>query len=446
MKKIDENNRKAINLKKGDRMIVNLTLSGDIDFDSKNRYNLFRLFKTDPEMMKLKGLMIDEYGRIDGDNTININFKYSSESTDTGEDIISRSEIERTRDFNGNVDVQLFKLTEIKNKKGEFISYRSVETLEDGDKINVIATYDSIGNLITKRYTKGSLECYTFRSDNGVVSENYDDGDIKTNKIYTTRENDATEKIVIRSKEGDNTIRSEIRYNYIYDNNNRLVCILTENNNTRKISQSIVRDPFGNILSNSIYDNNGNLIDVYKYERNSNLTSIYREFTVTKYEGTGKNIICKKFEIDNRNRLVRLSTNSYNKFIEAKYNGQHYGGNYITEIKCLNKGYDRDPDNKDMRMKIVIDGNGNERTEVFINTSEDSNKPSPLLIFTRERTILGETSISFREECFADINTSMMHDINLMYNEYNLSYNDYNGIIFGESSFYYYLPHEIRGY
>lgn len=445
MKKIDENNKKAINLKKGDRMIVNLTLSG-IEFESKDRYKLLGLFKTDPEMMKLRRLMIDEYGRIDGDNTININFKYSSESTDTGEDIITKSEIERTRDFNGNVSNQLFKLTEIKNKKREFISYRGVETLEDGDKINVIATYDSIGNLITKRYTKGSLEYYNFRSDNGVVSENYDDGDIKTNKIYTTRENDATEKIVVHSKEGDNTIRTEIHYNYIYDNNNRLVCILTENNNTRKISQSIVRDPFGNILSNSIYDNNGNLINVYKYDRIDNLLSTYRELIVTKYEAIiSKDVICKKFKIDNRNRLIGLSSNSRNKFIEAEYHGQ-YGGNYITEIKCLNKGYDRVPDNKDMRMKIVIDGNGNERTEVFINTAEDSNKPSLLLIFTRERTILGETSITFREECFADISTSMMHDINLMYNEYNLSYNNYNGIIFGESSFYYYLPHEIRGY
>lgn len=440
MKKIDENNMKPITLKKGDRMIVNLTLSGDIEFEPKNKYKILNLFKTDPEMMKLRGLMIDEYERVNGDNTININFKCSSESIDTGDDIISKYEIERTRDFNGNVTNQLFKMTEIKNKKREFISYRGVETLEDGDKINVIATYDSIGKLITKRYTKGSLEYYNFRSDNGVVSENYDDGDIKTNKIYTTRENDATEKIVVHSKEGDNTIRTEINYNYIYDNNNRLVCILTENNNTRKISQSIVRDPFGNILSNSIYDNNGDLINVYKYERDSNLMSMYRELTVTKYEAIiSKDVICKKFKIDIRNRLIGLSSNSRNKFIEAEYH--EYGGDYITEIKCRNKGFEQ-YNSKDMKMKIVIDGNGNERMEVFINTD----KPSPLLIFTRERSILNETAISFREECFADINTSMLHDINLMYNEYNLSYNNYNGIIFGESSFYYYLPHEIRGY
>jgi hypothetical protein len=441
MKRIDENNMKPINLKKGDRMIVNLKLSGDIEFEPKNKYELYELFKTDPEIMKLKRLMIDEYGRIDGDNTININFKCSSESIDTGDDIISKYEIERTRDFNGNVTDQMFKMTEIKNKKREFISYRGVETLEDGDKINVIATYDSIGKLITKRYTKGSLECYTFRSDNGVVSENYDDGDIKTNKIYTTRENDATEKIVVHSKEGDNTIRTEINYNYIYDNNNRLVCILTENNNTRKISQSIVRDPFGNILSNSIYDNNGNLINVYKYDRIDNLLSTYRELIVTKYEGISKDVICKKFKIDNRNRLIGVSSNSRNKFIEAEYHGE-YRGDYITEIKCHNKGFDQ-VNSKDMTMKIVIDGDGNERTEVFINT--DSNKSSPLLIFTRERSI-GKTAMSFREECFADIDTSMLHDIHLMYNEYNLSYNNYNGIIFGESSFYYYLPHEIRGY
>lgn len=444
MKKIDENNRKAINLKKGDRMIVNLTLSGDIEFESNN-YKLFRLFKVDHEIMKLRGLMIDEYERIDGDNTININFKYSSESTDTGEDIISKSEIKRTRDFNGNTTDQLFKVTEIKNKKGDFISYRSVETLEDGIKINDIGTYDSTGNLLTRRYAKGSSECYTFRrNDNGVISENYNDETTKTSKIYTTRENDATEEIVVHSKEGDNTIRTEIHLDYIYDNNNRLVCILTENNGGKKIcTQSIIRDPNGNILASSVYDNTGNLLNVYKYERSSDLMSIYREFTITKYESVvNKDIICKKFRLDNMNRLIRLSSNSYNKFIEARY--KTYRGNCITEIKCRNRGFDRDTDNKDMEMKIVIDGNGNERTEVFINTA-DSNKPSPLLIFTRERTILGKQAMSFREECFADINTSMMHDINLMYNEYNLSYNNYNRIIFDESSFYH-IPHEIRGY
>lgn len=440
MKKIDENNKKAINLKKGDRMIVNLTLSG-IELNPNN-YKLFNLFKIDSEIMKLRGLVIDEYEKIDGDNTININFKYSSESIDTGDDIISKFEIERTRDFNGNTTDQLFKVTEIKNKKGDFISYRGVETLEDGIKINHIGTYDSTGNLLTRRYTKG-LECYTFRNDNGVVSENYYDGDNKTSKIYTAQEDGrTTEKIVIHSKKGDNTIRSEIRYDYIYDNNNRLVCVLTENGARKICTHSIVRDPNGDILSNSVYDNTGNLINVYKYERTSILMSMYSEFTITKYECLSKDIICKKFKVDNTNRLVKLMSNSYTKFIEAKYHEQC--GNCITEIKCRNKkGYDRDNDNRDMKMKIVIDKHGNERMEVFIDV--DSDKSSPLLIFTRERTILSETAISFREECFADINTSMLHDINIMYNEYNLSYSNYNRITFDESSFYY-IPHEIRGY